>query len=983
MSREFTVSLYLKASNMISPAVERVDQQLRRLQSTMRTTMQSGSNRNPFDKWAKSADAAYKKVSDLQKKVDKLVHSGFKDVAFGTALVLPFEKALEKASELQTKLTTLHLGGVSSQGVKSLDKEAEALSQKTIFGKKQVIDIELSLKQAGLNERKIKNVLQTSTYLAELENQRNGADGPTTAKEFAQMAEQSGLTMVTADQRKKYHLDTQKKEDSFITKRLNQYAESINKVATVTSADIGTLFESSKYFNLVARLQGVKTEDAMMTQGLAARFGLEGSVGGVHLKDFYTRLNPYEWLGHGKTGISQQLFAMDELGFLKNAKWSYTKMGRKRYESIDGDVFHNKDGTTKAPTVIFGELAKAYDKFKDKPHGLQTFESGLKSIFGEQGRDIAAAVAINHEAMGQLEKDSKKVKPIEEGIKEYQKTFHQKLTAFQSQMSNVGAKAGTPLLDDATKLLATINPLIGKFGQWIDKHQTLVSWIGRAAAGLAAFSIGVGAAKLALGGIGHLIINPLKSLLGVNKGVANGAKGIWNKMFGRNRNNPTGNTSRLNRSSSMVIRATTVYLRGNIMGGGSGGSLGGRRYRLNRGSRRAGGDVDVLPPRRSRNNRTRRRQNSDTRSGSRSRLTRNLRNGTRELEEVGRLGKLAKFAKGLGVAGAIASVGTASYQMYQATKEKGFKQAVSSQGGSVTGSTVGGVAGGLLGSLLGPLGTAAGAAAGSWLGEKAGSYLDKKGITKSVVDSITSMSKKIKGWWTGEDAKKSQTDMKNVGVKTDQTSVVVRKFGQTNVQTANLTKQQISMLASVLGKSTDDTKKAINSIGSISGNGQAWGTVLMAGLISGMDGKMSSLKSKIEQIKSLVNGANSASNSVVYPTKLAPSPTPAPKKNIVYPTNLPFINGSHANGLSYVPFDGYIAELHKGEQVLTAKEAAARRKTPLLGAARKQQVASHTSVGTIIIQATNVDEAQVGVERALGLDQKYIASRGRVKPIWE
>ena len=29
----------------------------------------------------------------------------------------------------------------------------------------------------------------------------------------------------------------------------------------------------------------------------------------------------------------------------------------------------------------------------------------------------------------------------------------------------------------------------------------------------------------------------------------------------------------------------------------------------------------------------------------------------------------------------------------------------------------------------------------------------------------------------------------------------------------------------------------------------------------------------------------------------------------------------HANGLDYVPYDGYIAELHKGEKVLTAKEA--------------------------------------------------------------
>lgn len=33
------------------------------------------------------------------------------------------------------------------------------------------------------------------------------------------------------------------------------------------------------------------------------------------------------------------------------------------------------------------------------------------------------------------------------------------------------------------------------------------------------------------------------------------------------------------------------------------------------------------------------------------------------------------------------------------------------------------------------------------------------------------------------------------------------------------------------------------------------------------------------------------------------------------------VNGSHAEGLDYVPFDGYIAELHKGERVQTASEA--------------------------------------------------------------
>ena len=32
-------------------------------------------------------------------------------------------------------------------------------------------------------------------------------------------------------------------------------------------------------------------------------------------------------------------------------------------------------------------------------------------------------------------------------------------------------------------------------------------------------------------------------------------------------------------------------------------------------------------------------------------------------------------------------------------------------------------------------------------------------------------------------------------------------------------------------------------------------------------------------------------------------------------------DGSHAGGLPYVPYDGYIAELHQGERVLTAEEA--------------------------------------------------------------
>ena len=43
-------------------------------------------------------------------------------------------------------------------------------------------------------------------------------------------------------------------------------------------------------------------------------------------------------------------------------------------------------------------------------------------------------------------------------------------------------------------------------------------------------------------------------------------------------------------------------------------------------------------------------------------------------------------------------------------------------------------------------------------------------------------------------------------------------------------------------------------------------------------------------------------------------------QKVKYRNNKNNLDGSHANGLDYVPFDGYTAELHKGERILTADE---------------------------------------------------------------
>ena len=52
----------------------------------------------------------------------------------------------------------------------------------------------------------------------------------------------------------------------------------------------------------------------------------------------------------------------------------------------------------------------------------------------------------------------------------------------------------------------------------------------------------------------------------------------------------------------------------------------------------------------------------------------------------------------------------------------------------------------------------------------------------------------------------------------------------------------------------------------------------------------------------------------------------------------PYINGSHRNGLDSVPFDGYVAELHKNERVLTADEAQEYRRGSFADGMRKMNI---------------------------------------------
>lgn len=98
----------------------------------------------------------------------------------------------------------------------------------------------------------------------------------------------------------------------------------------------------------------------------------------------------------------------------------------------------------------------------------------------------------------------------------------------------------------------------------------------------------------------------------------------------------------------------------------------------------------------------------------------------------------------------------------------------------------------------------------------------------------------------------------------------------------------------------------------------------------------------------------------------------------------PKVDGSHANGLDFVPYDGYVAELHKGESVKTAAETKASG-TGSNGAteivkALKEEIAKLIGVQESIDQGQAqrdgaISEAIVSVERVTAKSGKKVAVR--------
>lgn len=154
---------------------------------------------------------------------------------------------------------------------------------------------------------------------------------------------------------------------------------------------------------------------------------------------------------------------------------------------------------------------------------------------------------------------------------------------------------------------------------------------------------------------------------------------------------------------------------------------------------------------------------------------------------------------------------------------------------------------------------------------------------------------------------------------------------------------------------------------------------------------ISGANTAVSQWNRLMDLAGADSYKVGYVEYVSKPGAPAPLANkpVTNPTNPmggyrgsgsatppanPFVHGSHANGLPFVPFDDYIARLHKGEEVVPANVAQARRQQAKTGinpagsvpsmrtGSVSKSVTLKVEQGAFVIQGADKDSRQLAVE---------------------
>lgn len=183
---------------------------------------------------------------------------------------------------------------------------------------------------------------------------------------------------------------------------------------------------------------------------------------------------------------------------------------------------------------------------------------------------------------------------------------------------------------------------------------------------------------------------------------------------------------------------------------------------------------------------------------------------------------------------------------------------------------------------------------------------DTKDMTDSVITFVDEGDKKLKGDWhdvitfVDQDettlANNTSSNMANMGQ-----SVIT--FGEDSKGVLGTVRDDLSTTGQSIDTFSEDTQNAFRDMSDTS----QYGKDMISNLKSGMEQEEWSIKSWLEDLQGWIEGKfNDIRNGFGSLREAREA-----------------YDGSYANGLDYVPYNGFVAQLHKGERVLTRSEAEA------------------------------------------------------------
>ncbi|WP_426332695.1 tail tape measure protein [Paenibacillus silvae] len=444
----------------------------------------------------------------------------------------------------------------------------------------------------------------------------------------------------------------------------------------------------------------------------------------------------------------------DDMADYFGARGSGKKEAARQAEAFTADI--NSGDTQRAKGAIAALLA---DMASQDRNELKQTLTKLGSATGEDNADsILKTYGVAFEKAPDMTGTTDRM------VKQQQASdpmtaYRQSQADIQMQMQDIGGnimQASVPAMKEFNSLLLDNKAQIEALGSGI------ATGIGKA---ISFYKENTDTINNLLIGLGSVVA--LKGLISLTNGLkkfsgqlGEAGKWAWNKIpgtrkFGGGGSSPIGGADLVSR---MNVNATSVYVNGS-MGGNGGGNSKDRRKGRRKG--RSGGAkskvtasktitrTDIVGDKKPKPQAATKPKGKDAPIKTPKTPKLNPKLGPDGLLSTGTksMGGATKgVLKGLGVLGTIANVGMSAYDMYGVAKEQGWKEAISTTGGSTVGSLAGGALGGAIGTLAGPLGTALGAAAGSWVGEKLGSWADSSGVTRDIVDGVANLTSSIKDW---------------------------------------------------------------------------------------------------------------------------------------------------------------------------------------------------------------------------------------------